>query len=74
MRRYSSSKDINSLIRALLAAGWSYQAGHHHGRIRPPQGRGFVSVPCTPSDHRAFDNFSHAISRLKRYGLTSPDA
>jgi len=64
MRRYSSSKDINLLIRSLLAEGWSYQSGRSHGRIRPPEGRGFVSVPCTPSDYRAFDNFLHAVRRL----------
>lgn len=73
MRRYSSSKDINLLIKTLLAEGWFYQAGRHHGRIRPPQGSGFVSVPCTPSDRRAFNNFSHAISRLERYGQTWSD-
>jgi len=68
MRRYSSSKDIDQLIKKLLTKGWSYQPGRSHGRIRPPEGRGFVSVPCTPSDYRALANFSHAVSRLIRYG------
>lgn len=66
MRRYSSSKEINQFVKRLVTKGWSYQAGGRHGRVCPPEGRGFVSVPCTPSDHRAFDNFSHAVKRLSQ--------
>lgn len=73
MRKYSSSKEINLLIKNLLADGWSYQAGRCHGRIRPPFGSGFVSVPCTPSDRRSFDNFTHAVNRLVRYDCTAPE-
>lgn len=73
MKRYSSSKDINLLIKTLLAEGWSYQSGRSHGRICPPEGRGFVSVPCTPSDYRAFDNFLHAVRRLVRTVQAVPD-
>ena len=73
MRGYSSSKDINLLIRTLLAEAWSYQPGRSHGRIRPPEGRGFVSVPCTLSDYRAFDNFLHAVRRLVSTVHAVPD-
>ncbi len=38
MRRYSSSKDINLLIRRLLAEGWSYQSGALMGAFARPKG------------------------------------
>lgn len=69
MKRYSTSREIDQLVKRLLADGWRYQAGRRHGRVRPPSGCGFVSVPGTPSDFRAYLNFSHAIRRLHRSRL-----
>lgn len=64
MKRYSSCKDIQKLVRRLLSEGWAFKQGGRHDRIKPQQGRGFLLVPGTPSDHRAFLNFSRAAKRL----------
>ncbi|MDI4667627.1 hypothetical protein AAEU31_02355 [Pseudoalteromonas sp. SSMSWG5] len=64
MKKYSSDKDINMLVRALLKKkGWSIRQGKHPKLITPS---GFkVTVPSTPSDFRAFKNFKNDIRRLK---------
>lgn len=64
MKRYSTCKDIQRLVRGLCVEGWIFEQGRRHDRIRPPHGCGFVPIPGTPSDHRAFLNFSSAVRRL----------
>ena len=64
MKRYSSCKDIQKLVRRLLSEGWIFEQGRRHDRIRPEHGRGFLPVPGTPSDHRALLNFTKAVQRL----------
>ena len=61
--RYSKDKNIASLVRSLVRTGWRYQMGGRHGKLISPAGHR-IPVPCTPSDHRAFDNFKHDIRRL----------
>lgn len=60
---YSNDKNIASFVRRLVSKGWQYQMGGRHGKLISPTGRR-VSVPCTPSDYRAFDNFKIDIRRL----------
>lgn len=72
MKRYSSCKDIQKLVRRLLSEGWVFDPGRRHGRIKPKHGRGFLLVPGTPSDHRAFLNFSRAVQRLCATSRISP--
>lgn len=72
MRRYSSCKDIQKLVRRLLSEGWIFETGRRHDRIRPQHGHGFLQVPGTPSDHRAFLNFSRAAYRLHATSSFSP--
>lgn len=75
MKRYSSCKDIQKLVRRLLSEGWVFEPGRRHDRIRPQHGCGFLLVPGTPSDHRAFLNFSSSVQRLhatSRISLQGP--
>jgi hypothetical protein len=60
---YSNDKNIASLVRSLVRAGWRYQMGGRHGKLISPAGRR-LPVPGTPSDFRAFDNFERDIRRL----------
>ena len=60
--RYSSDKDVDRLVRALVALGWSFQRRSRHGRLRAPRGA-LIVVPTTPSDHRAWLNLRAAIRR-----------
>ncbi|MCF2849445.1 hypothetical protein NH514_20170 [Pseudoalteromonas sp. ACER1] len=64
MKKYSSDKDINMLVRALLKKkGWSIRQGKHPKLITPSGLK--LTVPSTPSDFRAFRNFKNDIRRLK---------
>lgn len=60
--RYCRDKQINSLVADLVREGWQFSRGKH-GKLRTPSGRGFVTVPSTPSDHRAFQNLCRDIRR-----------
>ncbi len=64
MRRYSSCKDIQKLVQRLIQEGWSLKPGHRHHRIYPEHGHSFLVIPCTPSDRRAYINFSAEALRL----------
>lgn len=66
MRRYSASKEINVFVRQLVRDGWSFQNGGRHGRLYAPANVAIVSVPCTPSDKRAFINFRQDVRRALR--------
>lgn len=66
MSRFSSSKEIHQLIRQLVHEGWSFVGGAKHGRLYPPQGSRFLSVPSTPGDRRAFLNFRQDVRRVQR--------
>lgn len=68
--RYSTDKDIQTLVTRLLRSGCHFEKGRH-GKLRPPIGKGFVTIPCTPSDRRSFQNFRRDIRRLER-GASSP--
>jgi len=63
--RYSTDKDIQTLVTRLLRAGWQFEKGRH-GKLRPPMGAGFITVPSTPSDRRSFQNLRRDIRRLER--------
>lgn len=64
MRKYSASKEINVLVRQLIRDGWSFRKGGRHGRLCSPAGLATLSVPCTPGDRRAFDNFRQDVRRV----------
>lgn len=58
--RYCRDKQINKLVANLVREGWQFSRGKH-GKLRTPSGRGFVTVPSTPSDHRTFQNLCRDI-------------
>ncbi len=63
MKRYSASKDINVIVRQLIHQGWLFQRGKTHGKLYHPRGAKCLTVPTTPSDHRAFLNFRQIVRR-----------
>ena len=68
--RYCGDKDIDRLIIELVRQGWTYSRGRH-GKLRPPDGQFVVTVPCTPSDHRALLNLKRDIRQAS--GSDRPD-
>lgn len=69
MKRVSSDKDINQLIKELLQNGWRYQSGKKHGKIELP-GVGKVVIPTSPSDRRTLQNLIRDIRQLERREAT----
>ncbi len=61
--RYCRDKQIDRLVAGLGREGWRFTRGRH-GKLRHPAGQGFVTVPCTPSDHRTHHNLRRDIRRL----------
>ena len=59
--KYCACKDINSLVRTLVRQGWSFGRGGKHGKLRMPSGKYTLTVPTSPSDHRAFLNFKRDV-------------
>jgi hypothetical protein len=61
--KYSKDRAISDFVSSLIRSGWEYHMGGRHGKLVSPEGRR-MSVPCTPSDHRAFKNFRSDIRKL----------
>lgn len=61
--RYSRDQNINRLVAELVGIGWTYRKGRH-GKLRTPDGRYFVTIPCTPSDHRSFLNLKRDLRQV----------
>jgi hypothetical protein len=64
MKHYSSNKDINKLVRQKIQQGWFWEKNGKHGKLHVPDGPAYISVPCSPSDHRASRNFAKDLARL----------
>jgi len=60
MAKYCTNKEIDRLVRSLLKSGWKFYNGGKHNRLVAPNG-GRVTVPRSPSDHRAYRNLSKDI-------------
>lgn len=69
--KYSSQKDIDKLVRRLVREGWRYWRGAKHGRLQPPCGVWTLTVPGSPSDIHAFQNFRRDVYRLLQKGMRS---
>ena len=67
MCNYSKDKEISKLIKELIKLGWVFKRRKKHGLIYSPCG-GRATVPCTPSDYRAFYNFRRDIRKLSSAG------
>lgn len=61
--KYCATKEIDHFIKNLIKEGWSFRWGGKHGRLSSPNGKTKLSVPCTPSDRRAFLNFTRDVRR-----------
>lgn len=68
MKRYSASKEINTLVRELVRDGWQFQRGGQHGKLYALDRAAFLCVPSTPSDRRAFLNFRQDVRRVQPLG------
>jgi len=65
MKKYSSNKEINQIVKDLIKKNWKFKFGSKHGRIQSPVGIKFT-VPKSPSDWRAVMNFKRDIKKLKQ--------
>jgi len=63
MRRYSKSDRIDAHVRHLVDLGWKYWRGGKHGRAVSPDGKVTVTIPGTPSDRRAAQNFERDLRK-----------
>ena len=63
MKRYSNDKNINQEIRALIKSGWKIKSGSKHARLISPAGY-LLTIPSTPSDRRAWLNFSREVRQI----------
>lgn len=61
--KYSKNKAIAAFVQSLIQRGWQFQMGGRHGKLTSPWGRR-IPVPCTPGDHRAFQNFKCDIRKI----------
>lgn len=64
--KYCNAKEINVLVSALVGEGWSFRRGGRHGKLRPPQGARMLTVPTSPSDHRAWLNFRRDVRQAQK--------
>ncbi|MHC3017520.1 hypothetical protein FIB17_07140 [Klebsiella pneumoniae] len=62
--KYSTCKDVDSLVRSLLREGWRFHRGKKHGRLTPPSGCLFVTVSCSPGDRRTFLNLRSQVRHV----------
>jgi hypothetical protein len=53
MCKYSSDKDLNRLIRTLVAGGWVYVRRSKHGQLTTPCGCWRTTVSISPSNVNA---------------------
>lgn len=61
--RFHLDRDLNKLIGEYVRKGWTYRQGRH-GKLRTPDGRYFVTIACTPSDHRSLLNIRRDLRRV----------
>ncbi len=65
MRKFSSCKEIGALVSRKVNQGWSFQKGKCHGKLTSPYGS-MITVPCSPSDRRAFQNFKRDMKAIEK--------
>lgn len=64
--KYCASKEFNVLIKQLVLMGWAFKRGAKHGRLSSPEGGSALTVPSSPSDHRALKNFHRDVRHAQR--------
>lgn len=68
--RYSTSKEINLLVKEMVRAGWRYESGKH-GKLYHPTGSGLITFSRTPSDYRAILNLCRDIRKITKSTVLS---
>lgn len=63
---YSSDKDVNKIVKELVAEGWTFSKGNGHGKVKTPCGKRITSVSSSPSSHRAISAMRTRIARIKK--------
>lgn len=73
--RYSTDKDIQKDVARLVRIGWHFIRGGKHGKLVPPEGGTFLTVPCSPGDRHSFKCFRRDIDRYyrRRSSVEKPD-
>ncbi|UOP04891.1 hypothetical protein [Conchiformibius kuhniae] len=61
--QFSKDDKINNLVTEKVRAGWQVRKGKKHKILIAPN-RQRIAIPATPSDYRAFLNFSRDVRRL----------
>ncbi|MDK9724796.1 MAG: type II toxin-antitoxin system HicA family toxin [Sterolibacteriaceae bacterium MAG5] len=64
--KYCSCREIDAMVRLLVREGWIFRWGGKHGRLREPSGRFALTVPGSPGDRRAAENFRHDLRRAAK--------
>lgn len=59
--KYCKTAEINTLVTQLVRDGWYFRRGGKHGKLRTPQGTRTLTVPQSPSNHRAWLNFRRDV-------------
>lgn len=65
MKKYSSNKDINNIVRSLAKTGSTVRPGKKHRSLISPEGVR-LTIPSTPSDRRALDNFGRDVRYISQ--------
>lgn len=65
MGKFSTDKNIDSLVRELINEGWTPQRKKAHWQLLPPDSAKIQTVPLSPSDGRAYLNFRSDVKRIK---------
>lgn len=61
-----ATKEVRKLVKALREQGWRVEETRKgHFQAFAPSGVGIVTIPGTPSDHRAMRN---VMADLRRFG------
>ena len=66
MKKYCKAPEIDALVVQLVRSGWHFHRGGRHGKLRNPQGACALTVPISPSDHRAWLNFRRDVRHAQR--------
>jgi predicted RNA binding protein YcfA (HicA-like mRNA interferase family) len=64
--KYCKAPEINTLVAQLVRDGWQFRRGGRHGKLCTPQGTRTLTVPLSPSDHRAWLNFRRDVRHAQR--------
>ncbi len=64
-KRFSTDKEINSIVRKLLRSEWSYKQGRKHGRLLHSDGKRSLTISCTPSDKNAARGLLRDLKKIE---------